>query len=282
MTRRRILTTGALLVLWAIPGCQEEALAPDYQPGTEITLQVSGGFAGVGYAVRLDGADGRLVGVSCTMICEFTPGEVLAILTPEELQHLLGLFRSAGIHDLDGMDYGTQCCDQFHYDLLYRDEAGEASVRGSSEAFPEKLRDALSSLAALVNGPRPLVVDFAGDPAAWPRDPLEIQIPGIEGDILSVRVAYGGGCKVHLVRGVAVGGFMESAPVQVRVVLSHEDHDDPCDAWLTRELRFDLTPLKRAYQDAYGVGGGATSLRVLLDDPRLASPLGAWMLEYGF
>ena len=245
-------------------------------------MQVSGGFAGVSYAVKLDGADGTLMGEICTSLCDFASGELLAVLTAGELQHLLGLFRGAGIRDLDGTDYGSQCCDQFYYRLTYRDDHGEVTVQGSSEAYPRKLREAVSSVHALIQEARPLVMDFDGDPADWPRDPLEISEPGIEGDTLSVQVAYGGGCRVHLFRGVATGGFMESDPVQVRVFLSHEDHDDPCDAWLTRELRFDLGPLKRAYQDAYGAGGGTAALKVLLDDPRLASPLGAWVLEYTF
>lgn len=76
---------------------------------------------------------------------------------------------------------------------------------------------------------------------------------------------------------------MESNPVQVRLFLSHEDFDDPCDAWVTRDFKFDLVPLKIAYQASYGVGEPEkTTLILLLADPLLASPLGARWLEYRF
>lgn len=44
---------------------------------------------------------------------------------------------------------------------------------------------------------------------------------------------------------------MESYPVQVNVLLSHEDNDDPCDAWITEEMAFNLSPLKKAWQEQY-------------------------------
>jgi hypothetical protein len=76
---------------------------------------------------------------------------------------------------------------------------------------------------------------------------------------------------------------MESNPVQVRLFLSHEDFDDPCDAWITRDYHFDLGPLKKEYQDSYGVAEpGATTLILLLEDPLVASPLGARVLTYVF
>lgn len=76
---------------------------------------------------------------------------------------------------------------------------------------------------------------------------------------------------------------MESFPVQVRLFLSHEDFDDPCDAWITEDFTFDLVPLKLAYQGTYGVAEpGKTTLVLLLEDPQLASPLGARILEYVF
>jgi len=275
--------TVSLICLWALPGCQDEILNPHFAEGQGIRMEVSGGFAGVGFTLFLDGTTGFLVGESCRNLCDFSPGEVLAILTDDQLDHVVGLFQTAGIHDLNGRDFGVQCCDQFYFDLRYEDELGVSTVRGSSEVLPEELREAVSSLLALMQGPRPLLVNFTRAPESWPSDPLFIETPGVEGDELLVRVGYGGGCKVHLIQGVAHGGWMESDPVQVRVLLSHEDFDDPCDAFLTEDLRFDLNSLKWAYQDAYGVGEpGATTLRILLEDPRLASPMGAWTLDYRF
>ena len=76
---------------------------------------------------------------------------------------------------------------------------------------------------------------------------------------------------------------MESNPVQTRLFLSHEDFDDPCDAWITREFTFDLIPLKLAYEASYGAAvPGSTTLVLLLADPMLASPMGARRLQYVF
>lgn len=48
---------------------------------------------------------------------------------------------------------------------------------------------------------------------------------------------------------------MESNPVQVRLVLSHDARDELCDAAFGRTLRFDLRPIREAYVRAYGHDG---------------------------
>ena len=47
---------------------------------------------------------------------------------------------------------------------------------------------------------------------------------------------------------------MESNPVQVRLFLSHEDFDDPCDAWVTEDRRFDLGPVKKCLSGSLRFG----------------------------
>ncbi len=51
----------------------------------------------------------------------------------------------------------------------------------------------------------------------------------------------------------ASGGFMESEPPQINVVLVHEI-EEGCDAWFEDEFVFDLMPLWHRYMDAYGPG----------------------------
>ena len=48
---------------------------------------------------------------------------------------------------------------------------------------------------------------------------------------------------------------MESSPVQINALVTHDDGDDPCDALVTEERAFDLTPLAEAYEAAYGPMG---------------------------
>jgi hypothetical protein len=38
---------------------------------------------------------------------------------------------------------------------------------------------------------------------------------------------------------------MESDPVQVNVLLSHDDNDDPCDMWINQNLGFNLITIKK-------------------------------------
>ena len=62
---------------------------------------------------------------------------------------------------------------------------------------------------------------------------------------------------------IALPGFMESSPVAANVLLSHDANNDLCEAWLTEELRFDLSSLKEAWQETYDQDSGA--IRILLN-----------------
>jgi len=216
-------------------------------------------------------------------LCDFSVGETLQTLTAEQVDYVWSLFRDADVHAFDGEDFGVECCDQFHFDLDYRDSRGRSRVLGSSEALPLELRSAVSTVVGMVSGIIPLIVNFGTTPASWPGDAFRIEEATISGHSLELVLSYGGGCRLHDVKAVAWGGWMESDPVQVKLFLSHEDFDDPCDAWITREFSFDLVPLKTAYEGSYGVGEpDKTTLVLLLEDPMLASPQGARRLEYRF
>ena len=88
-----------------------------------------------------------------------------------------------------------------------------------------------------------------------PRDPFMFNSVKLRKDLLFLNVSYGGGCEVHKFVLIATS-FMESYPVQVNIVLSHEDHDDPCDAWITEKMVFNLFPLKKAWKEQYNKNSG--------------------------
>ena len=108
-----------------------------------------------------------------------------------------------------------------------------------------------------------VVINYAGaDPDQWGSDDFVIetgtdnltgedQSPFMEGDTLNLTLSYGGGCSRHDFTLVASSAFMESNPVQLRVDLAHDAHDDPCEAYPTKDYVFDLTPVKRLYQEGY-------------------------------
>lgn len=283
MLKKLVVVITLSVGLGVAQGCLRDPVSVSGGGGMKVRLHVTGGFAGADYTVVLDGSARSLVGESCINLCDFQAGETLRNLTSDQVDYVWDLFQDAAVLGLDGEDFGTQCCDQFYVDLEYSDSRGRSRVKGSVGALPQGLNVALGSVQGMVFGTLPLVVNFLTNPSSWPKDGFRIENAGVAGHNLQLTLSYGGGCKTHDVQVVAWGGWMESFPVQVRLFISHEDFDDPCDAWITEEFSFDLVPLKLAYEESYGRGQpGETILKLLLEDPMLASPLGARVLEYRF
>lgn len=82
-------------------------------------------------------------------------------------------------------------------------------------------------------------------PANW--DPFHISEWTIVGDTLELTVNYGGGCKAHEFALYWDGSFLESAPPQVRLTLSHNANGDLCEALPSETLRFDLRSLSSSW-----------------------------------
>jgi hypothetical protein len=93
-------------------------------------------------------------------------------------------------------------------------------------------------------------------------DALQVLHADVEGNILYMRVQYGGGCREHEIRLYGSSGFMESLPIQAALFLSHDANDDPCDALIFRDLSFDLIPLRESYLKGYK-DDGPIVLRIL-------------------
>jgi hypothetical protein len=273
----------ATALLFSLAECLESSTGPEGSGPARIRLHVTGGFAGVDYTIYMDGPGGVVVGESCVAYCDFQDGDVLQTLSRDQAVYLTGLFLEAGIHSLDGTDFGYECCDQFHYELIFRDGDGTSTVRGSSQVFPGDLRNAVGQIHGLASGTLPVVFDPNTSPDLWPRDNLSLQRLEVRGDQLELRVSYSGGCELHDLKAVAWGGWMESFPVRIRAFISHDSRADPCDAIVTREVRFDLRPLQTAYQEAYGTGvPGKTTLIIELANPDWASSLSGYELVYVF
>jgi hypothetical protein len=94
-----------------------------------------------------------------------------------------------------------------------------------------------------------------------PRDPITINNIQLYINLLQFNVSYGGGCKEHEFKLMATS-FMESYPIQVNILLSHEDNDDPCDMWITETLVFSILPLKRSWQQSYNEKSGIIVMNI--------------------
>lgn len=109
----------------------------------------------------------------------------------------------------------------------------------------------------------PIVVIPRGiDPTEWANDAAAIQAVALEGDRLTLTIRHGGGCFQHDQWLVASSWFMESYPPQVDVLLSHDAHGDLCRALITRDVAFDLGPLKRKAVEGTSVTSGVVLLRI--------------------
>ena len=115
------------------------------------------------------------------------------------------------------------------------------------------------------DAPQPVTLLEAGQPVPA-SDPVDVREGRIEGDELVLEVSFAGGCQPHDFDLFWQPGFEESNPVQATVHLAHDGHGDMCEALLTETVRFDLAPLRDAWQEMYGPGEGTIEVD-LADHP---------------
>lgn len=94
------------------------------------------------------------------------------------------------------------------------------------------------------------------DRARWPEDAIEVTAWTIRDDRLDLTVRYGGGCADHRLALVFGTAWMESYPVQVSALLSHDANGDVCRALFSGDVSFDLRPLRDAYRASYRTDSG--------------------------
>lgn len=131
-----------------------------------------------------------------------------------------------------------------------------------------------ADFGVLLNGPPPqdappiILTDTPADSLHMAA--FSLQAHEVFGHILRLRVGYSGCQPEHPFALFMTGGFAESNPVQVRLVLQHDDLGELCDAWFTAELAFDLSPLIRLYLQQYG-GEGPIAAHLLGPDGEVAT-----------
>lgn len=140
--------------------------------------------------------------------------------------------------------------------------------------------DPVSTRYITADTPGRIEMAFGARPSRWATDLMTIERARIEGDTLYLRVNHGGGCARHEYALVAWNGWMESNPVQLGAFLAHNQNADPCRALITADLRFDLTPARDAFRQAYGTGTATFILR--LTDPQPTTSRPPFLLTYSF
>ena len=87
-------------------------------------------------------------------------------------------------------------------------------------------------------------------------DSIDVLDAYIEDDLLTLSVGHGGGCATHSYGLCTKGDIAESSPVQMSLELIHDSGGDNCEAYLTKELHFDLSLLKALYKQSYQTDAG--------------------------
>ena len=104
---------------------------------------------------------------------------------------------------------------------------------------------------------------FIGDAGdRFGTDEYALNSATITDDTLNISVSYSGGCEDHQFTLVVSDTFLESHPVQLQASIAHNANGDPCEAYPTDNYRFDLTPIKTMYQNAYRQEAGTIVLRL--------------------
>lgn len=77
------------------------------------------------------------------------------------------------------------------------------------------------------------------------RDPVYIHEVYVDGDCLHVQLSYSGGCEEHTVELARIHPWCATPPLPPPTFeIRHNSHGDRCEAFITREFRFDISPLQ--------------------------------------
>lgn len=76
------------------------------------------------------------------------------------------------------------------------------------------------------------------------RDPVFIHEAFVDGDCLQIKLSYSGGCKTHTIDLARMHPWTASSSAVPTFEIRHNANGDMCEAWFTKEMRFDLSSLR--------------------------------------
>ena len=76
------------------------------------------------------------------------------------------------------------------------------------------------------------------------RDPVFIHEAFVDGDCLQIKLSYSGGCQEHTLDLARMHPWESGSSTVPTFEIRHNANGDLCEALYTKELRYDLTPLK--------------------------------------
>ena len=78
-------------------------------------------------------------------------------------------------------------------------------------------------------------------PEDFPSDPVTIEGAVIEGNIMTIKASYSGGCAEHEFKLLGLTAISKSIPPQRQITLSHNANGDNCREYITEELSFEIS-----------------------------------------
>ncbi|MFV0590419.1 MAG: hypothetical protein ACK5M7_03465 [Draconibacterium sp.] len=85
------------------------------------------------------------------------------------------------------------------------------------------------------------------------RDPVHMHEVYMDADCLYLKLSYGGGCQEHTITLARLHSINDNDEVPV-FEIRHNANDDLCEAWFTREFRFDLSSLREEGKSKFTLG----------------------------
>ncbi|WP_347840070.1 NigD-like C-terminal domain-containing protein [uncultured Draconibacterium sp.] len=76
------------------------------------------------------------------------------------------------------------------------------------------------------------------------RDPVHIHEAYVDGNCLYFKLSYSGGCQEHTIDLARMHPWTASSSTVPTFEIRHNANGDLCEAWFTKEFRYDLTNLK--------------------------------------
>jgi len=78
------------------------------------------------------------------------------------------------------------------------------------------------------------------------NDPVQLHEAYIDGDCLHIKLSYSGGCRTHTVDLARILPECGTPPLPPPTFeIRHNSNGDACEAYITKDYRFDLSPLKK-------------------------------------
>jgi len=96
-----------------------------------------------------------------------------------------------------------------------------------------------------------------GPDDTWPTlDPYQVFDAAVEGDRLTLEVAYAGGCREHAFAFYSTGPVIKTNPPGADLWIRHDGNGDACEAYIHEEISVGLTPIRAP-------GGSEVRLHIL-------------------